>query len=283
MSGTSPKPEISAYDLLKKGGRAVDPSDQLRFRQAQDEREEGKESPTPGPSREREGGSDGWLETAHAPAPPSARTPARKLAPKPAPKPNPKPTPKLTPKPGHNHWTREKMVTFLRELAACQSVSRAAKAVGMSRQSAYRLRARMQGTPFALGWEVALEAGLHQLAHAVMDRAVNGVEVPQYYHGELVGTRRHFDERLSIWLLENPWKLGRHQVAREYSAEAFDALLERIEWAGLDWEAGEALPGPGAPLGTPEGEARAVEQRFTQEQSWYAAQVAQGDLSGRRR
>lgn len=179
--------------------------------------------------------------------------------------------PSRTPK--HGQWTRAKMVAFLRELAACQSVAGAAKAVGMSRQSAYRLRNRLQGTPFSLGWEVALEAGLQQLAHAVLDRALNGVEVPQYYQGELVGTRRQFDERLSIWLLENPWKLGRHQVAREYSAEAFDMLLERIEWASFDWEAGEAVPGQGAPLGAPEEEAASVEGRFMRERSWYAAQV----------
>ena len=78
----------------------------------------------------------------------------------------------------HNGWTRARMVGFLRELAASQSVAFAAKSVGLSRQSAYALRNRLAGTPFALAWEVALEAGLQQLAHAVMDRAVNGAEVP---------------------------------------------------------------------------------------------------------
>lgn len=128
----------------------------------------------------------------------------------------------------HNQWTREKMVTFLRELAATQSVSAAARAVGMSRTAAYNLRNRLQGQPFALGWEVALECGLHALGHAVLDRALNGEEVPHYYHGELVGTTRRYDNRLARWLLANPWKLGRHQLAREYSGQAFDALLTRI-------------------------------------------------------
>ncbi|MDZ4306280.1 MAG: hypothetical protein U0988_00205 [Allopontixanthobacter sp.] len=196
------------------------------------------------------------------------------------------PLPPAAPPPatGHNHWTRARMVEFLRELAACQSVARAARAVGMSRQSAYRLRNRLQGTPFSLGWEVALEAGYQQLAHAVMDRAVNGVEVPVFYHGERVGTRRHFDERLAIWVLENPWKVGRHQVAREYSGEAFDALLERIEWAGFDWEEGEAIPGPGAPAGTPDEQAQECEDRFTQGRSWYVAEVQRDErLRARRR
>jgi hypothetical protein len=123
------------------------------------------------------------------------------------------------------------MVGFLRELAACQNVGQAAKAVGMSRQSAYRLRNRLPGTPFALAWEVALECGMQQLAHAVMDRALNGVEEQRFYHGELIGTVRKYDNRLARWVLENPWKVGRHQVAREFSARSFDALLDRIATA----------------------------------------------------
>ena len=47
---------------------------------------------------------------------------------------------------------------FLRELAATQSVSAAARNVGMSRQSACKLRTRLAGTPFALAWDVALAA-----------------------------------------------------------------------------------------------------------------------------
>ncbi|GGD66229.1 hypothetical protein [Croceicoccus mobilis] len=144
--------------------------------------------------------------------------------------------------PRRDQWTRRKMVIFLRELAACQSVTQAAKSVGLSRQSAYRLRDRLVGTPFALGWEVALEAGISQLAHAMLDRAINGVEVPHYYQGELIGTSRHYDERLAIWIAANPWKMGRHQMAREYSAEGWDDLLKRIEDGPLDWSGDERAP-----------------------------------------
>jgi hypothetical protein len=169
----------------------------------------------------------------------------------------------------HNQWTRARMVAFLRELAATQSVSAAAKAVGMSRTAAYNLRNRLQGQPFALGWEVALECGMHALAQAVMDRALNGEEVQHFYHGELVGTTRRFDNRLAQWVLENPWRVGRHQVAREYAGGDFDALLERIEFASLTWEKGEAVPGPGWPHRT----RRVAEESEAQflKQSWYMA------------
>lgn len=179
--------------------------------------------------------------------------------------------PNTTRKPRHDAWSREKMAAFLRELAATQSVAEAARAVGMSRQSAYNLRNRLRQTPFDLGWEVALEMGFHQLAHTLMDRAVNGVEEQRFYHGELVGTVRKFDNRLGQWLLDNPWRVGRAQVAREYSSAAFDRLLERIEVASLDWEAGEAMPGFTVDLGEEAEVAAAAEQRFVSGQSWYAA------------
>jgi len=171
-------------------------------------------------------------------------------------------------KPRHTEWNRTKMALFLRELAATQSVSVAAAHVGMSRQSAYRLRDRLVGTPFSFGWDVALEQGLAQLAHAMLDRAVNGVEVPHYYKGELVGHSRHFDERLSIWLMGNPWKVGRRQIAREYSAEGWDRLLRRIEQGPLEWTGEDELPGALPPAGNPD-DARRREDRFVDARSWY--------------
>src|SRR3546814_4455374 len=65
----------------------------------------------------------------------------------------------------HNQWTRQKMRAFLAALAGTASVTDAARAVGMSRQSAYQLRARLVGTPFDIAWEVALEHGLGSEEH----------------------------------------------------------------------------------------------------------------------
>jgi molybdenum-dependent DNA-binding transcriptional regulator ModE len=52
-------------------------------------------------------------------------------------------------------WTRDKMLSFLRALAQGGSVAAAARGVGMSRQSAYRLRARL-GAGFAKAWDDGL-------------------------------------------------------------------------------------------------------------------------------
>jgi molybdenum-dependent DNA-binding transcriptional regulator ModE len=54
--------------------------------------------------------------------------------------------------PRRTGWTRAKMAAFLRALAASRSVSEAARSVGMSRQSAYKLRNRLAGMPFDLAW-----------------------------------------------------------------------------------------------------------------------------------
>jgi hypothetical protein len=44
-------------------------------------------------------------------------------------------------------WTRAKMVAFLHAFRESNSVSQAAASVGMSRQSAYKLRARLASAP----------------------------------------------------------------------------------------------------------------------------------------
>ena len=59
------------------------------------------------------------------------------------------PPPKRPPR--RHEWTRARMAAFLDALRATQSVSRAARAAGMGRQSAYKLRQRLPG--FAAAWD----------------------------------------------------------------------------------------------------------------------------------
>jgi hypothetical protein len=53
-------------------------------------------------------------------------------------------------------WTAERQLRFLDVLARSRSVTAAATSVGMSRESAYRLRSRLAGGLFALLWDRAL-------------------------------------------------------------------------------------------------------------------------------
>ena len=62
-----------------------------------------------------------------------------------------------TPKIRRDGWTAHRQLRFLEMRARTRSVTRAAAACGMSRESAYRLRARRDGALFAIAWDRALE------------------------------------------------------------------------------------------------------------------------------
>lgn len=53
-------------------------------------------------------------------------------------------------------WTVERMKTFIAALRRTRNVAGAAREAGMSRQSAYALRARLPGHPFDLAWAAAM-------------------------------------------------------------------------------------------------------------------------------
>jgi hypothetical protein len=160
--------------------------------------------------------------------------------------------PEADARPG-DRWTAPKMAAFLRQLSATHSVSAAARSVGMSRQSAYRLRSRLKGGAFDLAWDVAFHHSYDNLAHAALERALNGVEVPVFHRGEQVGSYRRFDERLTVALLAlstqrgNVPLLGRRGAEAERHARRFDALVAEVE-AGEGEDVSLADPGP-APTG----------------------------------
>jgi hypothetical protein len=70
-------------------------------------------------------------------------------------------------------WTLPKALAFLEELAECGKVAEAARRVGMSSRSAFRLRGRLAGTPLERGWDLALGQGIaarrQRQAHARWD------------------------------------------------------------------------------------------------------------------
>lgn len=146
----------------------------------------------------------------------------------------------------HDSWPRDTQAAFLRALSATHSVSEAARSVGRSRQSAYRLRSRLKGQPFDLAWEVAFHHSYDVLAHTALERALNGVEVPVFFQGEQVGSYRRFDERLTVALLQrftmggNPL-FGRLGPMAERHARDFEALLGKLE-AGEPVETGALGP-----------------------------------------
>ncbi len=110
----------------------------------------------------------------------------------------------------------------------------------MSRQSAYKLRARLRGMPFDKGWEAAFVSRFDVLAEAALERALHGVEVPHYHQGELVGTSRRFDERLTVALLAMRGTFARRPLSHCDPADAYGpddcfALADRVERGPEHW------------------------------------------------
>jgi hypothetical protein len=124
-----------------------------------------------------------------------------------------------TRRPRHDGWTPERTRAFLDALADCGSVRAAAAHVGLSVQSAYRQRRAPGAKLFRESWDAALEAAFHALTDVAMDRAINGVEKPYYYQGELIATHRVYSDQLLMFMM-------RHRTPFAYSPLAFDTSIQ---------------------------------------------------------
>src|SRR5690606_28132161 len=121
---------------------------------------------------------------------------------------NPRPAlPAFTPVPRkcdrHDGWTPQVQRAFIEALADTGSVKAAAPPVGRSEVGACQRRRHPQGAEFAAAWQAALAHGIRRMEDVAMDRALNGVEVPVYSYGKLVGRRMSYKDRLLIFMLRN--------------------------------------------------------------------------------
>ena len=101
----------------------------------------------------------------------------------------------------HDGWTVEKQAAFIDALAECGCVEEACGRVGMGRTAAYALRTRSDSTSFRIAWDAALDVAIRRLGDAAFSRALNGTSRPVFYKGKLVGERRYFNDRLTMFLL----------------------------------------------------------------------------------
>ena len=141
-------------------------------------------------------------------------------------------------------WTPDRKVRFLDHLAASGKVHVSAARVGMSREAAYRLRRR--DPLVARAWDAALMQAREGHAEVLADRALEGVEEDVWYRGEVVGTRRKFDNRL---LLAHMARLDKIAEARPEAVEdlaRFDELMALVagEEPSGELASGGELPSP---------------------------------------
>jgi hypothetical protein len=138
----------------------------------------------------------------------------------------------------HDGWTPRKQREFIEALADTGVVREAAARVGMTEQSASRLRRRADARALDLAWEAALLQGARRLHVIAWERAIEGVIKRHYYHGELKSEERLFDNRLLICLLGKTKPLIRPWPERDKVLADWEGWMEEIE---------RGLPAPPAP------------------------------------
>src|SRR3954447_272618 len=101
-------------------------------------------------------------------------------------------------------WTPERQRAFIAALAGGLGAGAAARAVGMSKQTAYALCRRPGAASFAAAWDEAVGRAKRRRCKRLSERsraAIDGIAVPVRYRGRIVGTRMKYDNRQLIRLL----------------------------------------------------------------------------------
>ena len=158
------------------------------------------------------------------------------------------------PRPGRetraDGWTPDRIRIFLHVLAECGVVADAARAAGMSLQSAYNLRKSPKGRAFSIAWSSAEQLARRRISSELISRAIHGCVEVIVRDGEVWGERHRYDNRLTLAVLANlDRKSGSHdedEVARLVGNE-FDGFVDIVAGGGdgaADFiESRQRLPG----------------------------------------
>jgi len=138
----------------------------------------------------------------------------------------------------------------LRALSHHGNVRLACRAAGISPQTAYR--ARRASRDFGACWDAALVLARDHVEEVLADRALNGVEEVVYYHGEEIGRRIRYDNRLLLAHLARLDKLAERMEER--GPVWFDDGLEALEEGRAVAGEGGALTPRDGPRPGPDGE-----------------------------
>jgi hypothetical protein len=132
-------------------------------------------------------------------------------------------------KPRHDGWTPERQKAFIEALADTGCVSRAARMVNMSPESAYLLRRQPGAESFRRAWDAALDFGVARLKDIAFERAIEGQLVPVFVAGKLMGFRRKKNDRLLMFCLRHYGqdKDGRRITVNYFSSRASAGIPPR--------------------------------------------------------
>ena len=97
-------------------------------------------------------------------------------------------------RPRRDGWTPDRQHAFLVALRRTGQVALAARAVGMSHQSARALRKRAGAESFAAAWDCVLDEARSEALDIAIERATEGVLIPRYYCGRFVRLDHRVDD-----------------------------------------------------------------------------------------
>jgi hypothetical protein len=126
-------------------------------------------------------------------------------------------------------WSAERQRDFIHALARCGSVCAAARHVGLTARSAYRLADAAGADSFVRAWDEALDIGITHLRADALNRSLEGGYFPIYRRGKLVRVEHRRNDRLAIALL-----VGRTRTADDLRRSALSRREHRLDLAALD-------------------------------------------------
>jgi hypothetical protein len=132
----------------------------------------------------------------------------------------------------HDGWTVERQKWFILRLALGGCVAAAARGVGMTPKSAYRLLDRPGSESFAAAWTKALGWGQERTLDRSLERALLGESVPIVRDGRVVGERHRFDNRLTLAVLNALDRRSENRFAGADPASVLQTVLAQL--AGPD-------------------------------------------------
>ena len=126
-------------------------------------------------------------------------------------------------------WSEERQRGFIAALVKCGSVAAAARSVGLTPRSAYRLADAPGAESFVMAWDEAMKLGMAFIRDDSLDRSLNGAFVPVYRRGKLVRVEHRRNDRLAIAVLGT-----RDWAADDLRRTALSRREHRLDLAALD-------------------------------------------------
>jgi hypothetical protein len=133
-----------------------------------------------------------------------------------------------------NGWTEATQRAFIAALEECASVSRSARAVGMSPRSAYRLLGAEGADSFAEAWDIAIARGVERVRGDAMLRAIHGSWVPVVRRGRVVRMEYRTNDRFALGILS-----GRNANLSDTREQAVSRRKYRLQLQLLEQQRAE--------------------------------------------